>query len=670
MAHSHVVADSDKHFKIDPLSRKITNESYKIRIVQGDHNSERFTFEIPRVIEGHDMSLCNSVQVHYLNIQPSTRTTTGKSSAGLYGVEDLTISPEDENILLFSWLISGNATKYNGVLSFIIKFTCTDTDGTVEYAFNTATFSDIEVIESIDNTGAIQPEKYVDIIAQWEASLSKIQRASITDDRHLILYMSDNREIDCGIAKGERGNGIENLTQTAKSDESGGVNRFTFTTSDGEEAVFEVRNGEKGDKGDAATIKSVRAVTGEPGSEATAANEGTNSEAEFVFRIPKGDKGDKGNKGDKGDKGDPFTYADFTAEQLDGLKGEKGEPGNEVYILQEGQTPADAPETCEILVDPFEDGTPGDNIADDLLNFSDDMAQAAPDEAAMAHQLAFTLKGFRCPAKDISYPAYSAARNKMILAEDAVLPEKMYLRVLSEKPIYAFGGISGFKNRSGVKEIAFEREISSRFDGVAGFGNLPDLEKAYFPKGMTVLNISLGFSPKLTYVELPDTIETLCDGVFSWCTKLNFDELPKALKSIGGATFNSCHSLSLTKLPDGVVSIGNSAFYDCPIALTQLPPGLTNLGQQAFIFCSKLNIKEIPEGLSVIPYMAFKDCTGLTSITFKGTPESIDSEAFTGCRNITTFNVPWAEGEIDGAPWGAVNATINYNYTEVTENAG
>lgn len=30
-------------------------------------------------------------------------------------------------------------------------------------------------------------------------------------------------------------------------------------------------------------------------------------------------------KGDKGDKGDPFTYTDFTAEQLAALKGEKGD---------------------------------------------------------------------------------------------------------------------------------------------------------------------------------------------------------------------------------------------------------------------------------------------------------------------------------------------------------
>ena len=36
----------------------------------------------------------------------------------------------------------------------------------------------------------------------------------------------------------------------------------------------------------------------------------------------------KGQKGDKGEKGDPFTYSDFTAEQLAALKGEKGDKGD------------------------------------------------------------------------------------------------------------------------------------------------------------------------------------------------------------------------------------------------------------------------------------------------------------------------------------------------------
>ena len=40
----------------------------------------------------------------------------------------------------------------------------------------------------------------------------------------------------------------------------------------------------------------------------------------------------------------------------------------------------------------------------------------------------------------------------------------------------------------------------------------------------------------------------------------------------------------------------------------------------------------------------------------------MDSTAFTGCDKLTTINVPWSEGEVANAPWGATNAVINYDY--------
>lgn len=56
--------------------------------------------------------------------------------------------------------------------------------------------------------------------------------------------------------------------------------------------------GDKGDKGDKGEIVAVEVVGLPAGATPTVVNDGTTTEAEFTFGIPKGDKGDKGEAGD------------------------------------------------------------------------------------------------------------------------------------------------------------------------------------------------------------------------------------------------------------------------------------------------------------------------------------------------------------------------------------
>ena len=129
--------------------------------------------------------------------------------------------------------------------------------------------------------------------------------------------------------------------------------------------------------------------------------------------------------------------------------------------------------------------------------------------------------------------------------------------------------------------------------------------------------------------------------------------------------FYNCTHLALTSLPESITSIGDSAFASClNLTLTSLPEGLTSIDENAFRKCTHLALTSLPEGLWVISARAFQGCTSLTSITFKGTPTTISSTVFNGCTNLTDIKVPWAEGAVSGAPWGATNATITYNYTE------
>lgn len=170
---------------------------------------------------------------------------------------------------------------------------------------------------------------------------------------------------------------------------------------------------------------------------------------------------------------------------------------------------------------------------------------------------------------------------------------------------------------------------------------------------------------KIVSVELANSIATIGENAFYQCSNLVLTELPSDITSIGISAFYGCSKLALTELPSGLTSISNSTFSGCTnLALTELPSGVTSIGNTAFKGCSNLTLTELPSGVTSILTNAFNGCYSLTSITFKGTPTLIANNAFSGCTNLLTINVPWAEGEVANAPWGATNATINYNYVD------
>ena len=141
-------------------------------------------------------------------------------------------------------------------------------------------------------------------------------------------------------------------------------------------------------------------------------------------------------------------------------------------------------------------------------------------------------------------------------------------------------------------------------------------------------------------------------------------ELPSDLTEIQSFAFYRYENLKLTSLPSGITTIYQNAFEDCSnLALTSLPNNLTLIDYRAFSSCKKISLTYLPESITEIGSYAFEYCQ-FTTITFKGTPTRIGTNAFAHCTKLTTINVPWAEGAVANAPWGATNATINYNYTE------
>ena len=179
---------------------------------------------------------------------------------------------------------------------------------------------------------------------------SALAPESVNHDSMYIALRTDVDSILSKIENGELGGGSgSGLTATQAEQLATAYNHSQsphITTADVNNAVStyvtahkEELKGDKGDKGDAGTkgadgitptIAVGTTTTGEAGTNANVTMSKSGTTYTFNFVIPKGAKGDTGaagTKGDKGEKGDPFTYADFTAEQLATLKGAKGDKG-------------------------------------------------------------------------------------------------------------------------------------------------------------------------------------------------------------------------------------------------------------------------------------------------------------------------------------------------------
>lgn len=148
MNHNTGIRDQDPYFEIATDTRKVVNKSTtKTAIMQFDHNSERFTFSADRFIENHDMTECDSIEIHYLNESLIDKEIV----SGMYKVGDVSVDPDDDTKIIFTWLLSQNVTRQAGALTFIIRFVCLDSDKKPSYIWSTRKFKGFSVEDGFDN---------------------------------------------------------------------------------------------------------------------------------------------------------------------------------------------------------------------------------------------------------------------------------------------------------------------------------------------------------------------------------------------------------------------------------------------------------------------------------------------------------------------------------------
>jgi hypothetical protein len=244
-------------------------------------------------------------------------------------------------------------------------------------------------------------------------------------------------------------------------------------------------------------------------------------------------------------------------------------------------------------------------------------------------------------------------------------------------------------------------EVQAVYDGnkVTAIGGFEESFIEFIILPDTLITISANafqYCSKLTSIHIPANVEVIGNNAFRGCLNLdaitvssnnktyfsadncvinngnntlvigtNMSTIPAdgSVTQIGYGAFYGRSRLQTINIPNGVTNIENTAFTNCSgLVDVILPDTLTNIGSMAFYGCA-MNEIVIPNSVQNIRMYAFSECHNLTTVTIGSGITSLHAQAFDGSPNITTINVPWSEGEVANAPWGATNATINYNCT-------
>lgn len=171
---------------------------------------------------------------------------------------------------------------------------------------------------------------------------------------------------------------------------------------------------------------------------------------------------------------------------------------------------------------------------------------------------------------------------------------------------------------------------------------------------------------------IPNSITSIKDYAFSYCSNLLSIEIPNSVKSIGDSAFKNCSGLTEITIPYNVKNIDSAAFGNCNnLEKIIYQEGSVKLFYWAFYDCP--NLKEIIIPDSVRPYFIFhnykerdkkeprfsifirkvfdkpiynKDSFFGLPINFSGeyfVPEGIfyiDSYAFSGCAELVKIHLP------------------------------
>ena len=205
-------------------------------------------------------------------------------------------------------------------------------------------------------------------------------------------------------------------------------------------------------------------------------------------------------------------------------------------------------------------------------------------------------------------------------------------------------GDDAFRECSSLTAITLPEGVTSIGD--YAFMLCRSLTIINIPEGVTSIGEDAFWEcSSLTSITIPEGVTSIGERAFSGCSSLTaivVEEGNNVYDSRGGcnaiietSSNTLTHGCSATIIPESVTSIGDNAFEYCTsLTSITLPESVTSIGEGAFWGCSSLTAITIPEGVTSIGDDAFSWCTSLTSITLPESVTSIGDYAFEGCTAL------------------------------------
>lgn len=197
MAHDHEVKVTGAIFEVEPITRKVTSGEEK-KLVSGDHESTRFGFRMPRYINGHDMSLCQEVSIHTINVSKDNKMMV----EDIYAVDDFGTDPEDEESVIWTWLVKRSATTHEGHTGFGLCFRCL-TDGAIDYDWNTELCDKEIIVGKGQHNEEVIDETYLSFMEQWWEKLMSTGGATADQAEKIEKNKEDIGQLSDKINGGE-----------------------------------------------------------------------------------------------------------------------------------------------------------------------------------------------------------------------------------------------------------------------------------------------------------------------------------------------------------------------------------------------------------------------------------------------------------------------------------